>query len=143
MSATRVMESGGRCRNDMSRSKNRSFLRYNELNRNKRGDAMTSVTFDEVLTLAQQLKPADQARLVEHLAPVVRREWEPLPPSLEALIVPPQGTPEDAIALLRSWVDVDEEGTNEQRETWNYLKQALDEDRLSYRRHFPEEAAEQ
>ena len=104
---------------------------------------MTSVTFDEVLTLAQQLKPADQARLVEHLAPVVRHEWEPLPPSLEALIVPPQGTPEDAIALLRSWVDVDEEGTNEQRETWNYLKQALDEDRLSYRRHFPEEAAEQ
>ena len=39
-----------------------------------------------------------------------------------------------AIQLLRSWRDGDE---NEQRETWEYLRQALDEDRLSHRKLFP------
>ncbi|MBM3475163.1 MAG: hypothetical protein FJX75_18020 [Armatimonadetes bacterium] len=39
-----------------------------------------------------------------------------------------------AIALLRSWQDGDAE---EQRDTWEFLKQALDEDRPSYRKLFP------
>ena len=39
------------------------------------------------------------------------------------------------IDLLNSWEDDDPE---EQRETWAFLKQALDEDRLSYRKLFPE-----
>jgi excisionase family DNA binding protein len=40
-----------------------------------------------------------------------------------------------AIELLDSWlVEGDEE---EQRETWEYLKKALDEDRLSNRKLFP------
>jgi hypothetical protein len=34
-----------------------------------------------------------------------------------------------AIALLRSWRDVSEEDAQEERETWDLLKQALDEDR--------------
>lgn len=34
-----------------------------------------------------------------------------------------------AIALLRSWRDASEEDAQEQRETWDLLKQALDEDR--------------
>ena len=42
-----------------------------------------------------------------------------------------------AIDLIRSWREVDEEGRREQRETWEFLKKALDEDRLSYRKHFP------
>ena len=41
------------------------------------------------------------------------------------------------IELLRSWRDADEEERQEQRETWEFLKKALDEDRLSYRKHFP------
>ena len=41
------------------------------------------------------------------------------------------------IELLRSWREVDEEEAREQRETWEFLKQALDEDRLSYRKLFP------
>ena len=36
-----------------------------------------------------------------------------------------------AIQLLRSWREGDEQ---EQRETWEYLKKALDEDRLSDRK---------
>ena len=39
------------------------------------------------------------------------------------------------IDLLNSWDDDDPE---EQRETWAFLKQALDEDRLSYRKLFPD-----
>ncbi len=41
------------------------------------------------------------------------------------------------LALLQSW-DVEESPElEEQRETWEYLKQALDEDRLSDRKLFP------
>lgn len=38
------------------------------------------------------------------------------------------------IQLLKSWREGDEQ---EQRSTWEYLKQALDEDRLSKRKLFP------
>jgi len=42
-----------------------------------------------------------------------------------------------ALTLLQSW-DVEESPEREeQRETWEYLKQALDEDRLSDRKLFP------
>lgn len=40
---------------------------------------------------------------------------------------------EQAIKLLRSWREDDEQ---EQKETWEYLKVALDEDRLSDRKLF-------
>lgn len=42
------------------------------------------------------------------------------------------------IALLDSWMEATEEEVMEQRETWEYLKRALDEDRPSYRKLFPE-----
>jgi len=42
-----------------------------------------------------------------------------------------------AIALLRSWQECSEEEAQEQRETMEYLKRVLDEDRLSYRKLFP------
>lgn len=38
-----------------------------------------------------------------------------------------------AIALLDSW---ENEDAQEQKETWNYLKKVLDEDRFSYRKLF-------
>ena len=42
-----------------------------------------------------------------------------------------------ALTLLQSW-DVEESPEREeQRETWEYLKQALDADRLSDRKLFP------
>lgn len=46
----------------------------------------------------------------------------------------PPGNPEDAIALLESWYGEDQQ---EQAETWEHLKIALDEDRLSDRKLFP------
>jgi len=44
---------------------------------------------------------------------------------------------ERAVALLESWCNVDEEQAAEQRETFEYLKRVLDEDRLSDRKLFP------
>ena len=41
--------------------------------------------------------------------------------------------------LLDSWINCSEEEAQEQRETWAFLKKALDEDRLSYRKLFPED----
>ena len=46
----------------------------------------------------------------------------------------PANDVESAVALLQSWNDEDEQ---EQRETWEFLKTALDQDRLSDRKLFP------
>lgn len=43
---------------------------------------------------------------------------------------------DSAVALLQSWVIEDTHEQQEQRETWEYLKKALDEDRLSDRKLF-------
>lgn len=42
-----------------------------------------------------------------------------------------------AVALLESWLDVDEETQAEHRETLDYLVRTLDEDRTSSRKLFP------
>jgi hypothetical protein len=42
-----------------------------------------------------------------------------------------------ALALLQSWNVEESLEQEEQRETWEYLKKALDEDRLSDRKLFP------
>lgn len=42
-----------------------------------------------------------------------------------------------ALALLQSWYVEESPEREEQRGTWEYLKQALDEDRLSDRKLFP------
>ncbi len=44
---------------------------------------------------------------------------------------------QQAIALLQSWIDDGDEA--EQKESWEYLVKALDEDRLSDRKLFPAE----
>lgn len=43
----------------------------------------------------------------------------------------------ELVALLQSWIDADD--ADEQKETGDYLVRALDEDRLSDRKHFPPE----
>lgn len=44
-----------------------------------------------------------------------------------------------AIALLQSWIDASEEEIEEQKETWEFLVQALDEERHGYREYYPAE----
>lgn len=55
------------------------------------------------------------------------------------MIVPPRGTPEDARRLLQSWseedaMDIEEEGEG----TWEDILRAIDANRFSYRKLFPE-----
>jgi hypothetical protein len=53
-------------------------------------------------------------------------------------VLEPTDTPQidiqATVQMLESWCQGDEK---EQTETWNYLKRALDEDRLSDRKLFP------
>ncbi|WP_309739522.1 MULTISPECIES: hypothetical protein [unclassified Chamaesiphon] len=51
--------------------------------------------------------------------------------------VSPQNKSTKLVNLLQSWIDEDD--TQEQQETGEYLIQALDEDRLSDRKLFPDE----
>lgn len=44
---------------------------------------------------------------------------------------------DQALALLQSWNVEESPERDEQRETWEFIKQALDEDRLSDRNLFP------
>lgn len=44
---------------------------------------------------------------------------------------------QDLISLLDSWAEASEEEIAEQRETWEFLRKALDDDRLSNRPLFP------
>jgi hypothetical protein len=44
---------------------------------------------------------------------------------------------DNAIALLQSWCGDDPQEQQEQRDTWEYLRKTLDEDRLSDRKLFP------
>lgn len=57
--------------------------------------------------------------------------------SSERLVVDQRSKNEAAIRLLRSWREYDKEDRQEQKETWEYLKRVLDEDRLSERKLFP------
>lgn len=93
--------------------------------------------------LAERLQESTSAALPAYpeLAPDVREMLAHMSP--DELIVPPQGTLEDAIRLLQSWNEVDETEAEEQADTLKYLTHALDEDRLSNRPLFPKEAAEE
>jgi hypothetical protein len=51
--------------------------------------------------------------------------------------LPPQDRRSELVALLQAWID--DEDSEEQRETGEYLIRALDADRLSDRPFFPDE----
>jgi uncharacterized protein YchJ len=65
------------------------------------------------------------------------RQSEPDEDSIRQRVEEQKKKNQAAIELLRSWRDEGDE--EEQRETWEFLKKALDEDRWSYRKLFPEE----
>jgi hypothetical protein len=50
--------------------------------------------------------------------------------------LPTQDRRAEAVALLQSWIDADD--ADEQKETGDFLIRALDEDRISDRKLFPE-----
>ena len=93
-----------------------------------------------------------QALLTEQLTkPTAESEplgYPALAPEVQALlatmtdadmIVPPQGTPEDAIRLLQSWNEEDRAGEEEEGDgTWEDVLRAIDANRTSYRKLFPD-----
>jgi hypothetical protein len=53
------------------------------------------------------------------------------------MVVPPRGTPEDAIRLLQSWSEQDADEEDEEGEgTWEDVLHAIDANRTSYRKLF-------
>ena len=90
--------------------------------------------------LAERLSaapPAPPPPLVMELAPDVRALLARMSP--DELMVPPQGTPEDAIRLLQSWNEEDAAAVEEEEgESWEDVLRSLDANRGSYRRLFPE-----
>jgi hypothetical protein len=57
------------------------------------------------------------------------------------MIVPPQGTPEDAIRLLQAWSEEDAAGVDEEEEgegSWDDVLRSIDANRTSYRKLFPD-----
>lgn len=91
------------------------------------------------MTLKLQLTPD----LEEQLTQAAARQGVPIEEYVTHLLeqrFPPPLSPErraEAIALLRSWVEEGDE--EEQRETGEYLKRALDENRPEGQKLFPPE----
>ena len=110
------------------------------------------ITFEWVLALAQQLAPVDQARLAAALtaaqqqadvaptypalAPKVRQMLPGM--TIDDMVVPPSGTPEDALALLQSWADEAGAHTEGDSESWDDMLRSLDANRFSTRELFPD-----
>jgi hypothetical protein len=87
------------------------------------------------------LAPPELETLIQEIQRIPPAQWNNLLGLLQvfrqAVANPPQSNiNQAAIDLLRSWRE-DEGDEQEQRETWEFLKTALDEDRLSDRPLFP------
>jgi hypothetical protein len=85
------------------------------------------------------MTPQDKIELEQ----IVEPEPESLPeidefatPSDDEPFELPPWNPEEAIALLRLWRE-DESDTEEQEETFEFLRRVLDEDRFTTRKLFP------
>lgn len=81
-------------------------------------------TFDQVLRLARELPPTDQARL---RAALLEAE--------EATRAEQIARNQAAIAMLDAWSEVEEE--DDGSETWEAMLQTLDQDRESTRKLYP------
>lgn len=88
------------------------------------------LTNSELAGLAREEGPTDDR--TEHLTPLFRGRSKPVHEE-----EPPHYRADSLGALLQSWANEDDGG--EHRETMEHLARALDDERLSYRKHFPEE----
>ena len=87
------------------------------------------------MTLTLNLTPELEQRLATEAA---RLRIPPEQYALEVLTEHlPRHRPEDFLAVLRSWME--DEDPEEQKQTFEYLVRALDEDRPSQRKLFPPE----
>jgi hypothetical protein len=90
---------------------------------------------------SQTLTPPELETLIQEIQQIPPAQWNNLLSLLQVFrqaVGDPPAPPkvnQAAIDLLRSWREEGDE--QEQRETWEFLKIALDEDRLSDRPLFP------
>jgi len=99
-----------------------------------------SPVYNLSISIPEPSQGKEGRELQDRVKEIIAR-WQKQPPrglalsSIQLEIDPDQAAAnQTAIALLQSWQDDGDE--QEQRETWTYLKQALDEDRLSSRTLF-------
>jgi hypothetical protein len=85
------------------------------------------------MALTIHLTPKDEARLAD-LASARGTTSEQIAEEAVKSVLPPDDIAEK-LRKMQSILEIGDE--EEQRETWEYLKKALDEDRLSYRKLFP------
>jgi hypothetical protein len=86
--------------------------------------------------LLHEIEATPKEHWVE-LLDTVRKFREAIPPTPPATINAEQSAKNQAaIDLLDSWLG-ESEDANEHQQAWNFLKKALDEDRLSDRPLFP------
>jgi hypothetical protein len=90
---------------------------------------------------SQTLTPPELETLIQEIQQIPPAQWNNLLGLLQVFRQAVGNSPaapkvnQAAIDLLRSWREEGDE--QEQRETWEFLKTALDEDRLSDRPLFP------
>lgn len=70
---------------------------------------------------------------MDDLAQQLSREPRPADPQIREMT---QQEIKEFEALIDSWINASPEEQEEQRETGEYLRRVLDEDRTSYRKHF-------
>jgi hypothetical protein len=92
---------------------------------------------EEMLTGQLLAESQDEVPLYIQMMPYIRTLVAGM--NLDDFVVPPRGTPEDAIRLLQSWSDEDADEEDEEGEgTWEDVLRAIDANRTSYRKLFPD-----
>ena len=88
------------------------------------------------MSLTIELSPQEEQRLREEAA---RQGLPPEELVLQAVkqLIPSDSNDIEARLARLDRILLDPDDAEDQRETWEFLKKALDEDRLSYRKLFP------
>ena len=87
------------------------------------------------MTVTLDLTPAEEAQLESEAARQGVQPRELIERAVKTIVPQPQADMRARLARLDS-ILLDPDDEQDQKETWEFLKKALDEDRLSYRKFF-------
>jgi hypothetical protein len=89
----------------------------------------------EMLTGQLRSTAPREVPLYVHMLPQIRALVATM--NIDDFIVPGNSSPEEAIALLRSWSEAEAEDDDEDTESWEDVMRSIDANRTSYRKFFP------